>query len=62
MLKILHLVLGVAVQCDNKEFIINDIIQNLDENTQSELMKIIQTILLKYAPHAMNEYNSLSNI
>ena len=32
LLKILRLILGVAVQCDNKEYMINAIITNLDES------------------------------
>ena len=33
ILKILQLVIGVAVQCDNKEQLINDIVTNLGEET-----------------------------
>ncbi|CDW87765.1 protein hook homolog 1 [Stylonychia lemnae] len=62
ILKILQLVLGVAVQCENKESLINDILQNLDEDTQSELMKQVQYVLQKYAPQSSQELSSISNI
>ncbi len=44
--------------CDNKESLINDILQNVDENTQAELMKIVQSVLQKYAPQSAQDYNT----
>lgn len=58
MLNILQLVLGVAVQCDDKEDFINEILHNHDEAEQTELMRIIQLVLQRYAP----ENDSMSKI
>lgn len=41
MLKVFELVLCVSVLCENKDHLINDIIMELDEDTQQELMKLI---------------------
>eukprot|EP00347_Sterkiella_histriomuscorum_P002734 403367011 len=62
ILKVLQLVVGVAVQCENKESLIYDIMQNLDEDMQTELMKIIQTVLQKYSPQVASDFGSFSNI
>jgi hypothetical protein len=48
MVKVLELVLGVAVLCENKEVFIENIM-SLPEETQQELMKIIEVILAKYS-------------
>lgn len=50
LLKVLELVVGVGVLCDNKEDLINGILTNLSEETQSELMKVIEAVLAKYQP------------
>ena len=49
MAKVLELVLGVAVLCDNKEELISHIM-SLPEDTQHELKEVIEAILAKYAP------------
>lgn len=44
IIKLCELVIGVVVQCDEKDEYISEIL-NLDEDTQADLMKIIQKIM-----------------
>jgi hypothetical protein len=49
MVKVLELVLGVAVLCESKEQFIG-IITELEEETQQELMKVIESVMARYNP------------
>ena len=42
--KCLLLLLGCAVQCERKEFFIAQIMQNLDVDTQQEIMERIKEV------------------
>jgi len=44
MIKILKLMLGVAISCENKEYFISEIMNKLDEETKANLIQIIEPI------------------
>lgn len=54
ILCVLQLTLGVALNCERKEEIIEQITEtdNFDENTMGELMRITQLVLAKYVPES----------